>query len=253
VKWVDWAFDGGSDLAEVPEPSGLCYYPPRDTLFIVDDGAPDRPAGLYEIDLHAKLLQKLELGKDLEGVCYDPVDGMLYVADETGEMVHVVYPDGLKLVGSFQVSREFGGKELLIAGGNGFEGIEFIADPQAARGGYFLLLNQDDPHCLVRVEVPDVQAALPSEPVAITAYWPLPPINSGELYYDQAAGELWVVHSWMNVVQILDIHTMDTLRWEVLPGCAQEGVAFDGQGRLWISSDSGGISRYLPPGTDSQH
>jgi uncharacterized protein YjiK len=57
----------------------------------------------------------------------------------------------------------------------------------------------------------------------------------------------------MNVVQILDIHTMDTLRWEVLPGCAQEGVAFDGQGRLWISSDSGGISRYLPPGTDSQH
>ncbi|MCH7471498.1 hypothetical protein IIA79_00900, partial [bacterium] len=50
---------------------------------------------------------------------------------------------------------------------------------------------------------------------------------------------------WMNVMEMLDIETMEVLRWEVIPGSAQEAVAIDGQGRLWIGADSGGIARYV--------
>ena len=89
-----WCFDTASDLPEVPEPSGLCYYPPRDTLFVVDDGGPGRPASVAELDLHAKMLQQQAVGKDLEGVCYCPLDGMLYVCDEDGERVYVMDPLG---------------------------------------------------------------------------------------------------------------------------------------------------------------
>lgn len=241
-----WAFDGFAPLLEVPEPSGMCFHPERNTLFIVDDGDVDRPAGIYEIDLHAQLLAGTALGIDLEGICYCSADGMLYAADEIDERVYIVDPQSLVTVDEFQVSRFYQQAEVMLAGGNGFEGIEYI--PRAAgitNGDYFLLLNQDDPHALVRINRLDV-ISRDSEPVPIVGFWPLAEINTGELHYDRANGELWVIHSWMNVVEILDISSMVVLRWEVFPGAAQEAVAVDGDGRLWIGYDLGGIARYIP-------
>jgi hypothetical protein len=101
---------------------------------------------------------------------------------------------------------------------------------------------------VVQVRYAAAQEALATGGVApLAACWPLPEINAGELYFDQAANELWVVHSWMNVMEILDADTMELLRWEVIPGAAQEGVTLDGQGRLWVGSDLGTIDRYLRP------
>jgi hypothetical protein len=256
VQLTGWVFDGFAELVEVPEPSGLCYHPGRDTLFIVDDGGlladgvTVRPAGIYELDLHAAVLHSAEIGDDLEGVCYCSADGMLYAVDEIDERLYVVDPEGLALVAEYQVSRYLDGEEVLTLGGNGFEGIEYIADDGAGGGDYFLLLNQDDPHCLVRIERADIIAAGDEMAVPLTGLWPLAPINLGELHYAAGSGELWVVHSWMNIMEILDIATLSVLRWEVCPGAAQEAVAIDGQGRLWIGYDLGGISRYVWQGTE---
>jgi hypothetical protein len=247
----DWLFDGSFDVPEVPEPSGMCYYPPHDSLFIVDDGGRDRPASLAELDLNCKVLQQQPLGVDLEGVCYCSGDGMLYVSDEDSERVYVVDPNGLKKLRQFTISREFEGAPLLKAGGNGIEGIEFI--PGATDGdSYFLLLNQDDPRGLVRVPYLAAHGADNDAVVALDWWMPLPDINAGELYYLAALEELWVVHSWMNLLEVLDIHSMQVKRWEVLPGCAQEALALDGQGRLWIGSDTGGVIRYVRPQEDYQ-
>jgi len=251
VEYSDWIFDGYVELAEVPEPSGMCYHPGRNSLFLVDDGAinPDgsvRIAALFEIDLTASVLSKLEIGNDLEGVCWCSWDGMLYVCDEIDETVYVVDPDGLTVEGSFQVSREFDGEPLLAAGGNGFEGIEYI-DGSPGAPGYFLLLNQDDPHALVRVEYEETIKPNLAVPVPIKSYKLLPQINLGELHYDRDERELWVVHSWMNVIEILDIDSLHLKRWEVCPGAAQEALAFDSEGRLWIGYDLGGLSRYVRP------
>jgi hypothetical protein len=240
-----WVFDGDAPLPEVPEPSGLCYCPPRDSLFIVDDGAEDHPCAVYELDLHAKVLAKLEVGSDLEGVCYCPADELLYVCDEEGETVHVVDPDGLKLVGSFTVSREWQGAEVMAAGGNGFEGIEYIPAAAGHAGDYFLLLNQDDPTGLARVDRAAIKLA-EAAPVPLAGWQVLEQMNAGELYFDVTTRQLWVIHSWMNVMELLDVDSGAVLAWEVVPGCAQEAVAVDGQGRLWIGADSGGITRYLP-------
>jgi hypothetical protein len=46
-------------------------------------------------------------------------------------------------------------------------------------------------------------------------------------------------------MEILDIDSMEVVRWEVFPGAAQEAVAVDASGRLWIGYDLGGIARYL--------
>jgi hypothetical protein len=245
VSMTPWVFDFFDELPGVPEPSGLCYCPPRNTLFVVDDGASDRPAGLYEIDLDAKVLAGLKLGKDLEGVCWCADDGLLYVCDESGEMVHIVDPQGLKLLDSFHVDATYQGQAALKPGGNGFEGIEYIPAVAPGDSGFFVLLNQDDPTCLLKMEYSAVRARKAGADVPISMVWPLEQINSGELYYDARARELWVVHAWVNVIEILDVATMQPVRWEVCPGCAQEAVAQDGEGRLWIGYDSGGMSRYV--------
>lgn len=241
----DWVFEGDTDLVEVPEPSGLCYCPARDSLFIVDDGSDTRACAVYELDLHANVLGKLEVGQDLEGVCYCSADGNLYVADEEGETVHVVDPDGMKLVGSFTVSREWQGQEVIAAGGNGFEGIEYIPAADGLEGDYFVLLNQDDPTGLARVNRADI-ALDSAEPAPLSGWQVLEQINAGELYFDAASRQLWVIHSWMNVLELIDIDSREVVAWEVMPGCAQEAVAVDGLGRLWIGYDTGGVARYAP-------
>ncbi|MBN2082467.1 SdiA-regulated domain-containing protein [bacterium] len=239
---TQWEFEYYWPLESVPEPSGLCYCPPRSSLFLVDDGAyPTRPGAVFELDLSAQIINSRELGTDLEGICYCPLDGYLYVVNEYEEHVYILDPATLETIGEFQVSRFYQGKEVLQAGGNGFEGIEFIPSIAGAEP-YLLLLNQDDPHALVKVLLAD---AKPSDaPVPISDLWSLAEINLGELHYDSPAGELWVIHSWMNVIEVLDIATMDVLRWEVFPGAAQEAVTVDGDGLLWIGYDLGGISRY---------
>lgn len=245
MEMTDWTFAGFAPLPEVPEPSGMCFHPIRGTLFVVDDGDVGRPAGVYELDLQATVLNSIELGVDLEGICYCAADGLLYICDEHDERVYVVSPDDLSKVGDFQVSRLLDGCEMLLAGGNGFEGIEYIPAGGEVQGDYFLLLNQDDPHALVRVDRADIVQRAVGQAVPLRAFWPLPEINTGELHYDVAAGQLWVIHSWMNVMEVLDIETMEVVRWEVFPGAAQEAVAVDSQGRLWIGYDMGGIARYV--------
>ncbi len=240
-----WRFDGSSLLPEVPEPSGLAYHPGRDTFFMVDDGDIERPAALFEINLDAEVVQKLPLGIDLEGVCYCPLDGLLYVAEEAANVVYVVEPEGLVKLGAFAYAADYGGDPLLVAGGNGVEGIEFIPDANEPAAGYFLLLNQDDPHCLFRLNHEDINLGDTEAVLPIRAWWPFKSINAGSLHYDVSQNELWLVHSWMNVVEYWDVETMAVKGWEVFPGAAQEAVAVDGAGRLWVGSDLGGLARYV--------
>ncbi|MCB1185552.1 SdiA-regulated domain-containing protein [bacterium] len=238
-----WKFEQAMALKEVPEPSGLCYYPVHDSLFIVDDGAADRKPAVYEISLTGEVLQKLEIGYDLEGVCYCSADGLVYVADENEERIYSINPDELSLVETYRISRMLDGKEVLEAGGNGFEGIEYISAGNGDWSDCFILLNQDDPHSLLAVRRAEMVPESNGETAAL-ARWDIARINAGSLHFDDANNQLWVVHSWMNVMEIWDIGSMEVLAWEVVPGAAQEAVAIDGVGRLWIGSDSGGIASY---------
>jgi hypothetical protein len=241
-----WEFDGFFEVPEIPEPSGLCYCPDTDSIFVVDDGGQDRPPGLYEISLEAQVLRSLHFGKDLEGVCIDPLSGHIFVADEFDERVWIIErsePE-LNLLRSFTVSRLLHGEEFLSAGGNGFEGLECLEDSNAPGCGYLLLLNQDDPHAIVRVDLDAVAAAADGAQVEMAAAWELPEINCGEIRLDHARAELWVSHAWQNVAEVLNPADYSLIRWEVLPGAAQEGLAFDGQHRLWIGQDLGGLARY---------
>ena len=117
------------------------WVPGSRTFYIVDDGAADRPAGLYQVGLEGQVLRRLAFGKDLEGVCYSPSERRLYAADEADERVWVVAEPTMELLGSFTVSRLWQGKEVLQQGGNGFEGIEWIGQTPGGDGNYLLLAS----------------------------------------------------------------------------------------------------------------
>jgi hypothetical protein len=104
-------------------------------------------------------------------------------------------------------------------------------------------LNQDDPYALVQVARADTENT-GYKPVPVSAVWPVAEINTGELHFDAANSELWVIHSWMNIAEVLRVPSMEVVRWEVFPGAAQEAVTVDGEGYLWIGYDLGGIARY---------
>jgi uncharacterized protein YjiK len=239
-----WKLDAVFELPEVPEPSGLCFCPETESIFIVDDGGEGRQSGLYELSLEGELLRGKQFGTDLEGVCFCPEDNNLYIADEADERIHVVDAVTLEMWGSFTVSRFFKDVEVLTAGGDGFEGIEYMSGGPGLHG-YLLLANQNDPTCLLGVRMEDATVGAGDVPAAY--HWELPQVNVGELHYDAIRDELWVVNSWLNTVAIVNPRNMVQQRMEVMPGMAQEGVTFDPQGRLWVGQDVGAVVRYVLP------
>jgi hypothetical protein len=233
-----WRFTGYWELEEIPEPSGMCFVPERNTLFIVDDGSIDRRAAVFEVSLEPRVLNRYELGVDLEGICWHPGLGRLYVCDEYEHMLYELSPE-LQELRSLQVVANIDGVQLLHPGGNGFEGIEFVPEIDS-----FVLLNQDDPTCLLVVTAADLMAGFESGSVSEYDFIELEQVNAGELHYAVAEEELWVVHAWVNVMQVWGIEPLELKRWEVVPGAAQEAVAIDDEGRLWIGYDLGGLSCY---------
>jgi uncharacterized protein YjiK len=258
IEPSDWQFADFLPLQDVPEPSGIVYYPGRDTFFVVDDGDKDRPSALYEVELvkvthpeygevvDAKVVAKLELGKDLEGVCLNWTNGFLYVCDEAGEKVYEVAPDGPRHLRTFKVSPEFGGKLAFEQGGDGFEGIAFRAVPGLPLGGEFYLANQNDPTCVLKVVLTEKGGEIGREPVTVKIQKIIDTeqINLGDLMFDEKSEKLWLSHAWQNLLQVVDPDTGESIRWELLPGCAQEGITIDADGRLWIAQDVGGIAVY---------
>lgn len=233
-----WRFVGYWALSEIPEPSGMCFVPERNTLFIVDDGSVDRPAAVFEVSLEPHVLNRLELGVDLEGICWHPELKRLYVCDEHEHLIYEISPE-LTASRLLRVAAGNGSTNVLQPGGNGFEGIEYVPDIQS-----FVLLNQDDPTCLLVISEDDFIAGFDSGSVAEYDFIELEQLNAGELHYAASQQELWIIHAWVNVMQIWSIQPLEQARWEVVPGAAQEAVAIDGDGLLWVGYDLGGLSCY---------
>lgn len=241
----EWVEESVQAIAGIFEPSGICLGPDNTSLFIVDDGTFAEPSGVAEVDFEFNLIQRRDLGTDLEGVCYCPLDGWLYVVDEAAEVVYTVDPASLMMTGSFYYSRSFGGDEVISQDGDGVEDIAFIADPAVAGGGYFLLLNQNDPTALLRIDRGDIDFNPPEDPAPLSGFTLVEQRNAGALYFDEPKRQLWVVHSWMDFVEVFNIDTMKLISRDNFPGFAQEGATLGPGGELWVCDDTGFLGKYV--------
>jgi uncharacterized protein YjiK len=233
------------DLADFPEPSGICFHGARGTLFVIgDEGAIQEMTTAGDV-LHRGDLQR----EDLEGVTWAPSTRMLYVAVEGEEVIIEVHADTFAITRTFDIPRTFQGDTVLKKGKDGIESVTFVPNPHHPHGGTFFVTNQakkdkdpEDDSVLLELFLSLKSAA----PVAeIKACHRMKPRDLAGLCYDAARDLLLIVSDKEN--RCLEVtrggvvlHAYD------LPGDDQEGIALDNEGALYIAQDSGGIMKYRP-------
>jgi uncharacterized protein YjiK len=235
-EWV-----GDIDKAgAVNEPSGICWHAQRKTLFVVGD-----EGDIYELTTDGTLMKEKRIRPaDFEGITYDPATGLLYVAIEEEEAILEVDPETFEPLREFVLPRDFQGRTLLGAGGEGIEGITFIPDAGHPEGGVFYVANQaftltdeQDISALFQVELP--LRTRDGEP-KIIGYFEPGVIDLSALHYDPATDRILVVCDSPNLLlQYSRDHRLISVH--ALPGDNQEGVTVDSDGFIYIAQDTGGI------------
>jgi hypothetical protein len=234
------------------EPSGIVYHPTRGTLFAVSDEGRVAEIGLDGACLHIEHPREA----DLEGITVVPATGLLYVAVEGEERILELDPEHLRVLREFDVPRSFHGRKVMARGGQGIEAITFVPLPGHPTGGVFYVANQcfdlsleDDRSGLARVELPDTPPSDEVIEARLTGFFDLPVIDISGVCYDAVRDRLWAISDETNTVWRVTLDGELVAGW-ALPGDAQEGIAFDAEGNLYIAQDCGGIARYRPTGAE---
>jgi len=234
-EWV-----GDIDQIKLNEPSGICFHDQRGTLFLVGD-----EGDICEIKTDGSLVKKKHIrDADFEGITHDPATGLLYAVIEEEEKVLEIDPENFEVLREFSVPRDFNGKTLLAAGGQGIEGITFAPDPKHPEGGIFYVANQaftltdkQDISAVFSLELP--LRSKTAEP-RITGYFEPGIIDLSGLYYDSGTDHIFVTGDATNT--LLEYSRRGELySVYAFPGDNQEGITVDSDGFIYIAQDSGGV------------
>ena len=240
---------------EFQEPSGIVWHPVRGTLFLVGD---EGDVAEYSVDgaqLAIRRFEREQIGvrPDFEGITVNPSTGLLYVAVEGAEQILEIAPDNLTILRRFAVSREYAGRTIMAAGGQGFESITFVPCDDDPDGGTFFVANQgfenapeDDRSVIVEVRLPLRERV--SEPDADVI--PVPILRTIEpgiidlagMHYDAERDRLLVLSDSRNALIEMRIDGEVTAVYAV-QGSAQEGITIDGDGNVYIAQDTGQIMK----------
>ena len=144
----------------------------------------------------------------------------------------------------FRLPRDFGGRTLLRAGGEGVEALTFVPDAEHPEGGVFYVGNQaftlsdeQDISAVFQVELP-LRSRIGK--ARIVGYFSPGIIDLSGLHYDPATDCILLVSDATNLLLVYsrDHRLLDVYAF---PGDNQEGVTVDPDGFLYIAQDSGGI------------
>ena len=221
-------------IASIPEASGICYASTSDTLFVVHD-----EGRIYEITLQGKILRKVVVGKyDFEGIACDNKNSLLYVAVEKDEAIFTLSMQTLKIIKKSYINRTYNGKMLLKKDKKrGFEGITFDKD-------FFYVANQSkkpypkkDSSVIVKVK-----RNLKNRMKIIDVIDPKHPDISGLTIYHK---KLYMLSDTKDRIYIYHLKKEKLKKKSYkLPKFAQEGIAFDEKGNIYIADDEGAIFKY---------
>lgn len=237
---------GNIDKQRFPEPSGICYYPARKTLFVVSD-----EGHVAEIKTDGKPVRRKMSAewKDYEGITVNPATGLLYVAQEGAEKILELDPDTLETKREFQIDGKFEGKQLIKIGGpDGIEAIEFVPNADHAEGGTFYVTNQSmrlkgdsDISAVFELAVPLRTAKGPGPHRAtILRYFSVGAIDLAALHWDAKRKRLLVVSDRLDT--LYECTTAgNVMKIYAFPCQDQEGITVDPDDNVYVAQDRGGI------------
>ena len=207
-----------------PEPSGICYYPPHNTFFLVGD-----EGHLGEISPDGELLKIVRLGKvDLEGVSYDPWSGQLAAIAEKRNLLLLIDPERFRINRTIPVPAPEDGS---------YEGVAVIAP------GTVALVNQtrekkDKSGILILENLYDFKDR--EKEAATERYIPTGIVDQSDIYFDRDSESFYILSDHKNTLYRYSLKGK-RLDKHKISGENQEGVCFGPDGKLYITQDSGGM------------
>ena len=228
----------------VREPSGVACHLATSRLYVVgDDGT------LAELDGDGRTLHTSTVGGNLEDVTVHGPSGLLVLLGEARAELIVWDPREKRETGRFTLDTEALLGRAPADRRQGFEGLYFREMAGRAGGGVFHLVHQRGPSAILTIAFDPTRAgggALGRD--ALVARWPAPGVEDltaitaapgGDRMYVIAEASDRLMAFTPDGVAAGGIH---------LPGVQQEGLCFDGQGRLWVADDRGGtVTRFDSP------
>ena len=230
------------DAARLPEstslrspvfgPSGIACHARDGRMFVVGDRG-----HLAELSRDGRELSRRRLRGDLEDVAILP-DGRLLILDEsTAEIFLYDYDrEREQMRWSLDVEALLGVAHA-PRGGNGFEGLAFVAGGAADGSGLLYLAHQHRPAMVVVAAFGPQRGARRLGSESVRARWSL------ERYRDAKAVTFVPALDRFLIVtdatdRLLVVRSDGTVTSELpLPGRQQEGACLDGDGTLWVTDD----------------
>ena len=233
-------FTGNIDKVGIVQPSGICFHPVRKTFFVVSD-----EGEIFEMRTDGTAVFSQKALGDLEDVTVDPRTGLLYVVVEGEDVILEFDPDKRAVTRRFAVNRGFEGNPNFLQKqtdryDNGIESLVFVPDDGHPEGGTFYAGNQEDPPCIMELFVPLRAGGKDAPEARILRVLPFKMDDPSGLAYDPLNKHLYAVSDADNI--FVEITLEGKLVGEyAFPGNDQEGFAWDDEGYLYITQDSGGI------------
>jgi len=224
VSVLAWRFTNSNKIAKIPEASGIDYCPDSGRLVIVND-----EGWYYEIDTKGKILHQSKVGEyDLEGVVCTEKE-LIFVVENEGLLRYDRQSGATEKI---TIDTNYQGQTVaLIDKKSGIEGI-------AAKDDLLYLAKQTKKSENSFIAV----AKLEGNRAAI--------IDLIDLELSDLAGLtieddlLYIVSDDNDRLLVYDLAKKSLLQELKLPKSAQEGIAFDSEGFVYIADDDGYILRY---------
>ncbi len=203
-------------LPSIREPSGLCYNPDANTLYIVGDHG-----DIAEISPEGEILtQRYYRNRDFEGVTM--IGSILYALDENNFQILQINPMTLDIIAVHPITKDFGTFEGITTDSEGaLVLVNQIRKPKKKSAGLlFLDSSSMDVIRFIETGIRDQAGICPG--TATGHFYIISDTDDELYYYSIEEGIIWR---------------------SFLPGENQEGIAIDGDGSFYIAQDSGGLLR----------
>jgi len=222
-------------LALIPEASGITYVKKTNTLFVVND-----EGFLYELSLKGKILRKKNLGSyDFEGISFDKKNNLLILIIEGKDNILLVHLKNFHIKKEISIKRKYKNKLLLKKDKKrGLEGITLIDSNLYLSNQSRIAYPKEDASVIVILPYNTKKKKLKILRIIDHGL-----IDISGLTYHK--GDLYLVSDKTSTIFLYSFKEKRIIKEKKLNSAhAQEGIAFDKKGNLYIADDKGKVLLY---------